>query len=52
MGVDQLNQAASALQDPTADDATVCSATKAFISGVLQLQEPHRATFLRYMANP
>ena len=52
MGMDQLNQAASALQDATADDATVCRATKAFIGGVLHLQEPHRATFLRYMANP
>jgi hypothetical protein len=52
MGTDQLNQAASALQDPAADDATVCTGTKAFISGVLRLQEPHRATFLRYMATP
>jgi hypothetical protein len=52
MGADQLNQAASALQDPAADDARVCRATKSFISGVLELPEPHRATFLRYMANP
>jgi hypothetical protein len=52
MGTDRLNQAASALQDAAADDATVCDGTKAFISGVLQLPEPHRATFLRYMASP
>jgi hypothetical protein len=52
MGVDQLNQAAGALQDPTADDATVCRATKSFIGSVLELQDPHRATFLRYMASP
>lgn len=52
MGIDQLNQAASALQDPTADDATVCRATKSFIGSVLELEEPHRATFLRYMASP
>jgi hypothetical protein len=52
MGMDELNQAATALQDPSADEATVCRATKSFIGGVLQLQEPHRAMFLRYMANP
>ena len=52
MGIDQLNQAASALQDPTADGATVCRATKSFIGSVLELEEPHRATFLRYMASP
>jgi len=52
MGIDQLNQAASALQDPTADDATVCRATKSFIGSVLELPDPHRATFLRYMASP
>jgi hypothetical protein len=52
MGIDRLNEAASALQDPAADDATVCRATKAFIGGVLDLEDPHRATFLRYMASP
>ena len=52
MGLDQLNQAASALQDPAADDDTVCRATKSFIGGVLDLEDPHRATFLRYMASP
>ena len=52
MGVDQVSQAANALQDPAADAATVCAASKSFIHGVLQLPEPHRATFLRYMANP
>jgi hypothetical protein len=52
MGTDQLNQAASALQDPAAHDGTVCRATKSFISGVLQLPDSHRATFLRYMASP
>jgi hypothetical protein len=52
MGVDQVTQAANALQDPTADAATVCTASKSFIHGVLQLPEPHRATFLRYMASP
>ena len=52
MGIDRLNEAASALQDPAADDATVCRATKSFIGGVLDLEDPHRATFLRYMASP
>ena len=52
MGVDQLNQAASALQDPTADDATVCRATTSFVGSVLELEDPHRATFLRCMASP
>jgi hypothetical protein len=52
MGVDQLNQAASALQDPTADDAAVCRATTSFVGSVLELEDPHRATFLRYMASP
>jgi len=47
-----VNQAAGALQDPTADDATVCRATKSFIGSVLELQDPHRATVLRYMASP
>jgi hypothetical protein len=52
MGVDQVTQAATALQDPTAADAAVCGAARSFLSGVLQLEEPHRATFLRYMATP
>ena len=52
MGVDRVTQAANALQDPTAADADVCDAAKAFLAGVLQLEEPHRATFLRYMASP
>jgi hypothetical protein len=52
MGVDQVTQAANALQDPTADAAAVCTASKSFIHGVLQLPEPHRGTFLRYMASP
>jgi hypothetical protein len=52
MGVDQVTQAANALQDPSAEDAEVCNAAKAFLAGVLQLEEPHRATFLRYMASP
>ena len=52
MGVDQVTQAANALQDPAADDSAVCGAARLFLSGVLQLGEPHRATFLRYMASP
>src|SRR4029078_13666223 len=52
IGVDQGAQAANALQDPTAADADVCDAAKAFLAGVLRLDEPHRGTFLRYMASP
>jgi hypothetical protein len=52
VGMDQVTQAATALQDPAAADADVCDAAKLFLNGVLQLEEPHRATFLRYMASP
>ena len=52
MGADDVTQAANALQDPTASDSDVCDAAKGFIHGVMQLEEPHRATFLRFMASP
>jgi hypothetical protein len=52
VGMDQVTQAATALQDPAAPDADVCDAARLFLRGVLQLEEPHRATFLRYMASP
>jgi hypothetical protein len=49
MGPDAVTNAATALQDTTADDKAVCDAARAFIGGVLDLEEPHRANFLRYM---
>ena len=49
MGLDAVTDAANALQDTTAEDKAVCDAAKAVIGGVLALEEPHRATFLRYM---
>ncbi len=49
MGLDALTEAANALQDTTAEDKVVCDAARAIIGGVLALEEPHRATFLRYM---
>jgi hypothetical protein len=49
MGLDAVTAAANALQDTTAEDKAVCDAARAFIGGVLDLDEPHRATFLRYM---
>ena len=49
MGVDAVTEAANALQDTTAEDAAVCGAARAFVGGILDLEEPHRATFLRYM---
>ena len=44
-----MTKAANALQDTTAEDKAVCDAARAFIGGVLDLEEPHRANFLRYM---
>jgi hypothetical protein len=49
MGLDAVTKAANALQDTTAEDKAVCDAARAFIGGVLDLQDPHRATFLRFM---
>jgi len=49
MGLEAVTAAANALQDTTAEDKAVCDAARAFIGGVLDLDEPHRATFLRYM---
>jgi hypothetical protein len=49
MGLDAVTEAANALEDTTAEDKAVCDAARAFIGGVLELEEPHRATFLRYM---
>ena len=49
MGLDAVTEAANALQDTTAEDKAVCDAARAFIGGVLDLEDPHRATFLRYM---
>ena len=37
------------MQDTTAEDKAVCDAARAFIGGVLALEEPHRANFLRYL---
>ena len=49
MGIDAVTKAASAMQDTTAEDKAVCDAARAFIGGVLALEEPHRANFLRYL---
>jgi len=49
MGADAVTRAGNALQDTTAEDKAVCDAARAFIGGVLDLEEPHRANFLRYL---
>ena len=49
MGLDAVTAAANAMQDTTAEDEAVCGAARAFVGGVLDLEEPHRTTFLRYM---
>jgi hypothetical protein len=51
MGLDAVTQAANDLQDATAEDAAVCGAARSFVRGVLDLEEPHRTTFLRYMVS-
>ena len=38
------------MEDTTAEDKAVCDAARAFIGGVLALEEPHRANLLRYLA--
>ncbi len=49
MGLDAVTELANPLQDTTAEDKAVCDAAGQFVGGVLDLEEPHRATFLRYM---
>jgi hypothetical protein len=49
MGIDAATGAVNVMQDTTAEDAALCGAARSFIGGILHLEEPHRATFLRYM---
>jgi hypothetical protein len=49
MGADTVVGLGTTLSDITAEDAAVCGAARSFVAGILDLGEPHRSTFLRYM---
>jgi hypothetical protein len=49
MGADTVVELGTTLTDNSAEDAAVCGAARSFVGGILDLEEPHRTTFLRYM---
>ena len=49
MGADTVVELGTTLSDTSAEDAAVCVAARSFVGGILDLGEPHRSTFLRYM---
>jgi hypothetical protein len=49
MGADTVVGLGTTLSDITAEDVAVCGAARSFVAGILDLGEPHRSTFLRYM---
>ena len=49
MGADTVVKLGTTLTDTAAEDTAVCGAARSFVEGVLDLEEPHRTTFLRYM---
>ena len=49
MGAETVVELGTTLSDITAEDAAVCGAARSFVGGILDLGEPHRSTFLRYM---
>jgi hypothetical protein len=49
MGADTVVELGTTLTDTSAEDAAVCGAARSFVGGILDLEEPHRTTFLRYM---
>jgi hypothetical protein len=51
LGSDTVVELGTILSDTSAEDAAVCGAARSFVGGVLQLGEPHRTTFLRYMVS-
>jgi hypothetical protein len=49
LGADTVVELGTTLSDTSAEDAAVCGAARSFVGGILELGEPHRTTFLRYM---
>ena len=49
LGQDTVVELGTTLSDTSAEDAAVCRAARDFVGGILDLEEPHRSTFLRYM---
>ena len=49
MGADTVVELGTTLSDITAEDAAVCGAARSFVGGILDLGEPHRSTFRRYL---
>jgi hypothetical protein len=51
LGADTVVELGTTLSDTSAEDAAVCRAARSFVGGILDLEDPHRTTFLRYMVS-